>query len=172
MERRKYLGCANEYYIKSYQAKTIRVDEKGIVGYVSLIKIKEVNRPFMAGDICLYNNDYSELCFLPDGGNWTLFAIYNDKDEIVEWYIDITKKNALDENGNPYCDDLYLDAVLMPDGTLLVLDEDELKNALDSGDITTDEYYYAYRVLEELKRNGILDTAYMNSLCNRLRGLI
>lgn len=53
--------------------------------------------------------------------------------EIVEWYTDITRKNAVDENRNPYCDDLYLDVALLPDGSVLVLDENELKNALDSG---------------------------------------
>jgi predicted RNA-binding protein associated with RNAse of E/G family len=164
-----FLGRANEYYIKSYQAETIRVDEKDIAGYASLLKIEEINRPFMAGVICLYNKGYSELCFLPDGENWTLFAIYNDKDEIVEWYIDITKKNALDEDGNPYCDDLYIDAVLMPDGTLLILDEDDLKNALDRGDISNADFELAYRVLYELKNKGILNTAYMSTLCARLK---
>jgi hypothetical protein len=53
MERRKYIDRVNEYYIKSYTSKTIRVDEKGIVGYASLLKYKEVNQPFMVGDVCL-----------------------------------------------------------------------------------------------------------------------
>jgi len=169
MERRKYLGRANEDYIKSYTSKIIRVNEKDTIGYASLINIKEVNYPFIAGDLCLYNNGYTELCFLPDGENWTLFAIYDDNDEIVEWYIDITKENAVDNDGNPYCDDLYLDAVLLPDGTILVLDKDELKSALDSGNITENGFFLAYKVLNELINRKILDIAYMESLCSRLR---
>jgi len=160
-----------EDYVKSFSSRVVRVDEKDTAGYASLTEIREVHRPFMAGDVCLYNNGYSELCYIPDRENWTLFAIYDSSGEIVEWYIDITRKNAVDDEGNPYCDDLYLDVALLPDGTALVLDEDELKNALDRGDITRQEYDMAYNVLDEIKSRKILDTGYMESLCSRLLAL-
>ena len=170
-ERRKYLGSANKNYIRSFQSEIIRIDEEDIKGYASFMKIEEVYRPFMAGEICLYDNGYSELCFMPDDEHWALWAMYDDKGGIIEWYFDITKKNAVDEDGKAYCDDLYLDAALMPDGKIIILDEDELKNALDDGKIT--EYYFnmAYEVLDKLRENKIIDTEYMEKFCSRLKAL-
>lgn len=169
MERRKYLGSANQDYIKTFKSEIIRVNEENIKGYASFIKIGEVHRPYMIGEFCLYDNGYSEICFLPDDENWCLWAIYNENDDITEWYFDITRKNSLDEEGKPYCDDLYLDAALLPDGKILILDEDEIKDALDNKKITQNEFDMAYDVLEKLKGNKILDVSYMKMLCSKLR---
>ena len=168
MEKRKYLGSANKNYIKSFSSEIIRVNEEDIKGYASFMKVGEVHRPFMVGETCLYDNGYSEIGFLPDDEYWNLWAMYDDHGDIIEWYFDITRKNAVDEDGKPYCDDLYLDAVLMPDGQILVLDEDELKDALDNLKITKNEFDMAYVVLNELKEKKILDVIYMENLCSRL----
>lgn len=169
MEKRKYLGCANQDYIRVFNSQIIRVNEQSIKGYASFMKIEEVHRPYMIGDFCLYNNGYSEICFLPDDENWCLWAIYNENGGITEWYFDITRKNSLDEEGKPYCDDLYLDAVLLPDGQILILDEDEIKDALDDKKITQEEYVMAYGVLANLKEKKILDVPYMERLCSKLK---
>ena len=168
MAKRKYLGHVNPKYVKSYSSRIIRVDEENIKGYASFLKIEEVHSPLMAGKIYLYDDGYSELSFLPDNENWMLWAIYNNRGEIVEWYADITKENAVDEEGSPYCDDLYLDAALMPDGEIIVLDEDELKDAHDSGEVTRGEFNMAHEVLRELREQEILSVEYMEQLCSRL----
>ncbi len=41
-------------------------------------------------------------------------------------------------------DDLYLDVVLLPNGKIYVLDEDELEDAYKSGDVTKEEYELAW----------------------------
>jgi predicted RNA-binding protein associated with RNAse of E/G family len=104
------------------------------------MKITEINRTLIINGIRLYDDEYREMGFFPDGENWALWAMYDDKDEIIEWYFDITKINALDENGVPYCEDMYLDIALTPDGNYAVLDEDELKNALGGGEITPRDF--------------------------------
>jgi len=136
------------------------------------LKIEEIHQPFTVGDICLLDNDYSEIFFLPDGETWCLTAIYDANDDIVEWYFDITRKNAVDEDGKPYCDDLYLDAALLPNGQVLILDEDELKDALDNRKITQEDFDLAYATLNWLKRNKILKVAFMEKLCERLKLLL
>ena len=167
MERRKYLGRANGC-IKSFKSKVMRVDEEGIQGCAAMMRVEEVHKPLIFGDTCLYDHGYSELFYLPDGEHWHLSVIYDEKRDIVEWYFDITRKNALDEAGKPYCDDLYLDATLMPDGRVLVFDEDELREALERGEVTREEYDMAYETLDALKAKGIFDVAYMETLCARL----
>ena len=168
MERRKYLGRVNPQYIKAFSSQIVRVDEHDLKGYAALVQIKEVFHPFFVGETCLYDAGYSEINFLPDGAFWQLSAIYNHKSEIVEWYFDITRKNAVDEDGKPYCDDLYLDAALLPDGQILVLDEDELIEALDSGNITRCEYDMAHATLQQLMADETISVPVMETLCTRL----
>jgi len=169
MERRKYLGGAYKDYFKSFKSEIIRADEEDLKGYVSLMKIDEVNRPLIVGETCLYDDGYSEMIFQPDGEHWRVCAMYDDNNAIIEWYFDITRKNTIDEEGNPYCDDLYLDAALLPDGQILIFDEDEIKSALDQGTIAQHEFDMAYIVLDALKAKQVLTVCYMETLCSRLR---
>lgn len=171
-EKRKYLGKTYKDYAKIFTSRIMKIDEDNIKGYAGLIKFAEVNRPLIVREkgeeVCIINNGYSELAFLPDNENWMVWAIYDEQGGIVEWYFDITRKNSVDENGIPYCDDMYLDAVLMPDGRVLILDEDELRGARDNGNITQDEFEMAYRVLNKLIDNKIINVDYMKRLCSGL----
>jgi len=54
----------------------------------------------------------------------------------VQWYIDICKTQGVTEQQVPWFDDLFLDIVVLPGGETLLLDEDELEEALDEGQIT------------------------------------
>ena len=173
MEKRKYLGRYNHESIKSYSAKILRTDEIG--GYAALVFIHEVNFPYMVGEkgaeVCIADKDYVELNFLPDNENWYLTAVYDNNNSIVEWYFDVTRINTVDESGEPYCVDLYLDAVLLPDGSIRIFDEDELKNALDNGIINQQDYDMAHGVINKLIAEKILDVTYMASFCAKLRTL-
>ena len=175
MERRKYLGQYNKDFIKLIISKTLRTDDIGIAGYVSLIKIEEVNYPCLLGEkgaeICIADNGYSELAFLPDNENWQMTAIYDNNNSIIEWYFDMTRKNAIDENGEPYCDDLYLDAALMPDGRILIFDEDELMDALTKGKVSQKDFDMAHAVLKKLIDDKIISIEYMEMLCGKLKAL-
>lgn len=172
MERRKYLGGPYKNHIKSFTSKTVRVDAEGLRGYASLLVIGEVNSPVFFGDTRIYDNGYSEINYLPDGENWMLSAIYDDGGGIIEWYFDITKKNAVDEENRPYSDDLYLDAALMPDGRILIFDENELSTALEDNKITRGEYDTAHEVLKKLMGDKIIGVAYAEALCSKLKRLL
>lgn len=77
-------------------------------------------------------------------------AVINEKKEIVQWYFDITLANALTKDGVPYFDDLFLDVVVLPNKEIFVLDEDELLNALNNGNISEDDYRLARAELDKL----------------------
>ncbi len=175
MERRKYLGRAYKDYYKSFASRVIRVDEGGLRGYAARVEIREVNRPLLVGEpdaqVCLADDGYCELQYLPDGEHWMVCAIRDDRGGMVEWYFDITRKNAVDEAGAPYCDDLYLDAALLPDERVLIFDEDELRVALDGGGVTKDEYDMAHRTLRGLLDRGIISLEYQEALYARLSAL-
>jgi len=157
-------------YFKTFSREIKRVDDADIKGYVSLVEIEKVHRPLMIGETCLCDDGYSVINFLPDDEHWYLHAMYDENGDIIEWYFDITKKNAVDEAGKPYCDDLYLDAVLLPDGQIIVLDEDEIAQALHDAKITQAEFDLAYDTLKMLKHK-FLDVSCMQSLCARFQNL-
>ena len=75
--------------------------------------------------------------------------MYNEKNEIFEWYFDIAREIGK-ENGIPYEDDLYLDVVVTPTGKIILLDEDELKDAYERLEVNQVDYDMAYTEAKNL----------------------
>ena len=171
MSRRKYIGKPHSKFIKKSISQIMRIDNSEYTGYVSLLNILEINQPLLIKllekEFYLYGNGYFELCYLPDNENWQVYGIYDNYGKIIEWYFDITRKNTIDEYHGPYCEDLYLDIVLMPDGKSIILDEDELLTAYKNGNITKEEYDMAYIVKDNLIKNGIVDIKYLERMFNK-----
>lgn len=92
---------------------------------------------------------YKWLEFYDYNSRVRLTAMYDEKNEIVEWYFDIARMIGK-ENGVPYEDDLYLDVLLTKEGNIILLDEDELKEALERRELTEEEFNEAYNVANEL----------------------
>lgn len=74
----------------------------------------------------------------------------NEENKILYWYFDIAKNTLFTDKGVPYIEDLYLDVIIDPNGKMVLVDEDELKDALDSNDINKEEFDFAYRVANDL----------------------
>ena len=100
-------------------------------------------------DICMANNNYKWLEFYDYTKKYRLTAMYNEKNEIVEWYFDIARKIGK-ENGIPFEDDLYLDVVVTPIGEIILLDEDELKEAFERFEVNKIDYDMAYNEANNL----------------------
>jgi len=75
----------------------------------------------------------------------------NADNEILLWYIDMIAAQGIDAEGIPYFDDLYLDLVVYPDGTIVVDDIDELEDALATKDITQAQFNLAISTSDKLK---------------------
>lgn len=76
----------------------------------------------------------------------------DENDEVLVWYIDMIAKQGIDVDGVPYFDDLYLDLVVYPDGTIIVDDMDELEEALSKKDITKEQFNLAVETSHRLQR--------------------
>ena len=59
-------------------------------------------------------------------------------------------ENQLLQSRDTWFSDIYLDVVMMPDGRLDLLDEDELDAALSCGDITKEQHRLAHQWAKEL----------------------
>ncbi len=75
----------------------------------------------------------------------------NENDTILLWYIDMIAKQGIGLDGIPYFDDLYLDLVVYPDGTIIEDDMDELEEALRENVINLQQYELAIETSNRLK---------------------
>lgn len=114
----------------------------GDIYYYNFIEVKD--KIVIPNGKCIMDNNYKWLEFYDYNSKVKLTAIYDENNKIIEWYFDIAREIEK-ENGIPFEDDLYLDVVVTPTGEILLLDEDELKEALNRMEITKEEYKNAYK---------------------------
>ena len=142
-------------------------------GYAAAIHFLPGNEEFFVTDpggktCCVAADGYQWLVLLPLHQYWCLTAIYNEHGEIIEWYFDITKENFVDEHGMPCMDDLFLDWVLFPNGEGMLLDEDELQEAFQNGEINASDMDFAYRQYTELLHSEWRNIDFLHSTCEKM----
>lgn len=164
--RRKNIDIRDWERIEKIKDVVYKKSEDIFKGYVCVSLIEKVYEKFVCNlgerQFCLIDDGYTWIRHQPLQKNWVLSTMLDDKKNIIEWYFDITKENSVDEDGCPYYDDLYLDVVVLPSGEIVLLDEDELEDALNRGEITKDEFALAYSTANEI----------MNSMAKDVQGLI
>lgn len=138
---------------KKYENKYFNSDE--FAGNISLLTAEKVKEKLIItkndNELVLIDDNYKWLEIYPENNkNIAVSAAMDDKDNILEWYIDIAKDTLLTEKGVPYIKDLYLDVVLYPSGKIEILDEDELQEALENKDISKEDFDLAYNVSNKL----------------------
>ena len=115
-------------------------------GYISKLTLLEVSRSWSV-DVehrTILDNNYIWLGIYPKDKHYCITAMYDNNKVLKEWYFDIVFQNGI-EDGMPYEDDLYLDVVIVPDGRIHILDEDELLDARDNNLITDEDVTLAYK---------------------------
>lgn len=176
--KKRYADGRNKAnHILESDFKNIRVDNEEFKGNISLLAIKKVRKEWRI-DVekrCILANNYNWLEIYPDGKQYCITTMFDEKDNIAEWYFDIAREIG-EEDGIPYEDDLYLDVVVVPDGRIHILDEDELKDAYNRKEVTKKEYDMAYQVaneiIEKCKNKKTLDklTRFTTKYLKILRG--
>ena len=148
-----------------YQQK--QINEEIFSGYICNIKIKNVQKPLIVNNgisqVCIKDNDYEWFEIYPENSNYAITIMYDNNKNLIEWYFDIAKKVGV-ENGIPYEDDLYLDMIILPNGKSLIVDEDDLIDAFNAGEIQQDDVNLAYETLKQLKEKYVDDFQHLNEL--------
>ena len=108
------------------------------------------------------------LMYLPMNEYWCLSTYYAPDNRLLGWYFDISRGNFMDENGMPCTDDIFLDYAIDPSGQGATLDADELQEALDSGEVTTDDYNHAYNIRDSIKGSQWSDVEFLKDFSARL----
>jgi len=124
-----------------------RIADGRVNGYATLLKMLEVAEPLwvMHHDqrICIADNGYIWLQIFPEGTNYTHTTMFDADGQPVQEYIDIVAEHGIGEDGTPWYDDLYLDITWIPEGTPLLLDQEELEAAHAIEAITDEQYELA-----------------------------
>ena len=132
------------------------VNSELLNGYIGLIDIKEVSEiqtwKFNGEDIVVCDKGRKWLSILPQNDWYCITAMMDENGDIILWYIDMIASQGIDVDGVPYFDDLYLDLVVYPDGTVIVDDMDELEEALLKKDITQNQYHLAIETSHRLQQ--------------------
>ncbi len=149
---------------KSITSKSLRgekISSEFLTGYIGLLEIHAVEEPqiwrFNGEDIVVCDRGIKWLTILPGDDFYCITCMLNEQEEILLWYIDMIAGQGIDRDGIPYFDDLYLDLVVYPDGTIVEDDMDELVEALKQKDITEEQYQLALRTAERLRMSLLHD---------------
>ena len=139
-----YMRSAKNYDIKIYNFEDY---------YLVVKKVNEVESPFITyiGQNIM-DNGYFVLECTPKYENYSMRVFYNKKKQPLLYYFDITNEQGLDKDtGVPYYIDIYNDIMIYTsDNKIMVVDEDELEEALNNNEITKAEYNKANKVTKQL----------------------
>lgn len=120
----------------------------------SVLTIREITGPLQVSSgakrVTVVERGYRWVQIAREGAFVWLTAMFDEQGRILQMYFDITAGNRFDAPDNPTFRDMYLDVVVTPEGERVVLDQDELDEALAQGDIAPGEHAHAMRVCREL----------------------
>lgn len=135
---------------REIEQKVMSANETYFTGDIYYYHFSKVEHKVkVANGTCIIDNNYKWLEFYDYNAKVKLTAAYDENNKIIEWYFDIAREIGK-ENGVSFEDDLYLDVVVRPTGEMVLLDEDELKDALNRMEITNVEYGDAYQEANKL----------------------
>jgi len=169
MRKKNILGnfVKNEGVLYEYEIKKLADEPEA---YSALITFLPGTRELHVNErsLCLVSDSYKWLMYLPLNEFWCITVFFSPENEILDWYFDITLGNFLDEEGMPCMNDLYLDLVIQPNGQTITLDADELQEALETGEISIDDYRHAYRIHDQIKCSKWSDVVFLSQLSAKL----
>ena len=159
---KKYISKENWKRIVEKKSLYKQFKYNDLEGEIALLELKEVKEPlykqYNGVNVKLADNGYYWLQVGIKNKNYWLTAMYDINKKLIQYYIDITKENKIYTNGKSYFYDLFLDIVQLSDGSVLLLDKDELVDALNNKLIDENDYALACgeadKIIEQLEKNN------------------
>ncbi len=151
---------------RKYITKNVNI--QGIEGVAGLIYMEQVSAPLEKNGITIVKEGYKWLQIALKDQNFWVTAMFDEHDDFVQIYFDVTLKNYFDIPDNPQFDDLFIDIVLTTDRKVLVLDSDELEQALAENVITFDQYTLGKETAKNLVTHLEMSSLDIINLCKNL----
>lgn len=162
-----------------YPYYQLRVDMEAFHGVVCLIQLlggvahveegqdQYWERP-KAGKVAICGKGMTWLQLIPDGKRHVLTAKYLPNLSVSIWYADIIENMDYDPDGVAVFIDKYLDVTFTPQGDVSIDDRDELDDALQSGEITKEQYDSALQEGADIVETYCADIAKTESICDTI----
>ncbi len=153
--------------VKTPQYQQLRVDTDRFHGLVCLLQLIDGEYEYwefpVAGRVPIIGKGMLWLQLIPDNTSHLMTAMILPKAKTIRgkeythsvsvWYVDVIEGFEYDSDGVMAYIDKYLDVVFTPQGDVKIDDRDELDEALQTGDITQEQYQSALaecdRILEQ-----------------------
>lgn len=152
--KRKFGDRANWRRVTQRRFASRYVENNYFTGYITLYTMQALREPlwktYGRHTFRIADKGYSWLQYYPKDAHYIITAMFDDRNEIVEWYIDVCKNQGVTDQGVPWFDDLYLDIVVLRNGEVFLLDQDELDDALSRRVITLRDYEMATQTAREV----------------------
>ncbi|MBE5767106.1 MAG: DUF402 domain-containing protein [Clostridiales bacterium] len=146
--------------ILSRSFATESFSSRDLSGEIALIRIDKTKSPLFVTtngrQYKIVDDGFRWLQIAPKDANWWLTAMFTQDGEALQYYFDVTLENRVSSGGNSTFLDLFLDVVMLPGGECILLDKDELDEALTQSVITPEQHAFAWKtanmLLEALPR--------------------
>lgn len=153
-----------------FQEHLIEDDFEGYITYLLLDAVKEpLIVKYGIDEICIADDGYSWIMLFPTNKLYSLTVMINQEYEVLQYYFDIVKSIEISTEGIPFIEDMYLDYIVLPNGSLIVKDEEELDEAYQTNLISDEEYKGALLEGDRL-RNSISN--HTNELINGMNRFV
>lgn len=120
----------------------------------SVLTIRRITEPLVVCNgaelVTIVEQGYRWVQIAREGAFVWLTAMFDEQGKFLQVYFDITAGNSFEAPDNPSFRDMYLDVVVTATGEIIVLDQDELDEALAQGEITAAEHDHAEAVCRAL----------------------
>lgn len=138
---------------KKYYSKTIT--NGSLSGVISITKFFNVSKKtevhYNFKDAVIVDNDYTWIQLAFKDQNFWIKAMYDEKDNLIEIYVDVSKCNHFDDINNPEYEDLFLDVVIPSKGHIYHMDDIELMKAKNEGLVSDEDYKLCKTVCRKLE---------------------
>ena len=132
----------------------IPVSSPEFSGLVTLTELARVDVPRVATlagrEVVLAADGYALLTHFPHAARHVIATIFDADSYIVLWWVSLCREHGLDERLVPWYDDLRAHVVVLPDGMVLLRDEEALDAAVAEGALTPEERALARQELRQL----------------------
>ena len=135
-------------------ANVIEYKNEYFDGKICLLKMNRVTSPLMVdspvGQVTIADNGYKNLIVAPKDQNWWLTVMFDNQDNLIESYFDISRLNNFYNEDNPFFIDMKLDVCIPKNHEPSIMDEEDLKEILDANMITKDDYDMAHNTAKRI----------------------
>lgn len=160
MVNKRFFSRKDWSRVLAHDFHLVYINDGKYAGHVALLNIKKVKEPLWTTQenrtFCIADEGYSWLQHLPDDEHFGMTTMFDEKGNIIQWYIDIPAHHGI-EDVAPDRTDFSLDLIKLASGEVIKENCDDIEQALHEGEITKKMYDFAfsqfYNIYEEL-RNG------------------